>query len=103
MCDARQSRASTLEGMSSLVDKSLVQPADEAQGEPRFQMLETVREYAIERLDASGEHPVRGAPTPPTSSCWPRRDSARSRQSSARRGCTAVSGSTTIFAPRSTT
>ena len=59
VCNPRQDPGlSVLEGMSSLVDKSLVQPVDEAQGEPRFAMLETVREYALEQLDASGEHPV---------------------------------------------
>jgi predicted ATPase/DNA-binding XRE family transcriptional regulator len=55
---------SVLEGLTSLVDKSLV-VADEGaqggpnaastQGEPRFTMLETLREYGLERLAASGE------------------------------------------------
>ncbi len=35
-----------------------MQQVDEAPGELRFAMLETVREYALEQLDASGEHPV---------------------------------------------
>jgi predicted ATPase/DNA-binding winged helix-turn-helix (wHTH) protein len=43
------------EGLSSLVDKNLVQRMDRAQTEPRFAMLETIREYAIERLMDSGE------------------------------------------------
>ena len=46
-----------LEGLASLVDKSLVRQA-EAEGpeaEPRFAMLETVREFARERLAAGGE------------------------------------------------
>jgi len=36
--------------ISSLVDKSLIQIVDSADGEPRFRMLEIVREYAEERL-----------------------------------------------------
>ena len=44
-----------LEGISSLVDKNLVQQVDRADIEPRFAMLETVREYALERLSESSE------------------------------------------------
>jgi predicted ATPase/DNA-binding winged helix-turn-helix (wHTH) protein len=44
-----------LEGMASMVDKSLVQQAEPAQDESRFVMLETIREYAQEKLEASGE------------------------------------------------
>lgn len=40
-----------LDGLSSLVDKSLVRQADPGEGEPRFVMLETIREYATERLE----------------------------------------------------
>ena len=43
------------EGLSSLVDKNLVQRMDRAEAEPRFAMLETIREYALERLIDSGE------------------------------------------------
>lgn len=42
----------TIDGLASLVDKGLVRRADTADGEPRFGMLETIREYARERLDA---------------------------------------------------
>jgi predicted ATPase/class 3 adenylate cyclase len=44
-----------LEGVASLVDKSLLRQQEQAEGEPRFQMLETIREYALECLTASGE------------------------------------------------
>ncbi len=44
-----------LDGMASMVDKSLVQQVEQAKGESRFVMLETIREYALEKLQASGE------------------------------------------------
>ncbi len=46
------------EGISSLVDKNLVQRMDRAEMETRFSMLETIREYALERLAESGEEPA---------------------------------------------
>jgi predicted ATPase len=39
-----------LDGLASLVDKSLVRRADAGAEEPRV-MLETIREYTAERLD----------------------------------------------------
>ncbi len=45
----------TLSTLGSLVEKSLVSSTREDAGEPRFSMLETVREYALERLAGSGE------------------------------------------------
>jgi predicted ATPase/DNA-binding winged helix-turn-helix (wHTH) protein len=41
--------------MSSLVDKSLLQQTEQGDDEPRFGMLETIREYCLERLGESGE------------------------------------------------
>ena len=42
------------ETLQALVDKSLVQRQDDAAG-PRFAMLETIREFAAERLAAAGD------------------------------------------------
>jgi predicted ATPase len=47
-----------LEGVASLVDRSLIQREQGLEGEPRFGMLETIREFAFERLVASGEEAV---------------------------------------------
>jgi non-specific serine/threonine protein kinase len=41
--------------LGSLVDKSLVRQADGADGEPRFLLLETIREYALIRLAEQAE------------------------------------------------
>ena len=42
--------------LTSLVDKSLLQMNVAEDGEPRFNMLETIREYALERLTERNEH-----------------------------------------------
>jgi len=44
-----------LEQLAQLLDKSLVLAQQGTGGEPRFSMLETIREYATEQLAASGE------------------------------------------------
>src|SRR5439155_18104199 len=44
-----------LDGMASMVDKSLVQQVEQANGESRFLMRETIREYAREKLEARVE------------------------------------------------
>ncbi len=44
-----------LDGMASMVDKSLLQQFEQGNGESRFSMLETIREYALEKLQESGE------------------------------------------------
>ena len=43
------------EGISSLIDKNLVQGLEVHGADPRFVMLETIREYALECLRSSGE------------------------------------------------
>jgi predicted ATPase/DNA-binding SARP family transcriptional activator len=54
VCNA-ESAVDLLETLTSLVDKSLVRQRETATGEPRFSLLETIREYADERLHASEE------------------------------------------------
>ena len=44
-----------LDGMASMVDKSLLQRVELPNGESRFAMLETIREYARGKLEASQE------------------------------------------------
>jgi len=51
---AAEGELDVLEGLGSLVDKSLVRQ-HELDGQPRFTMLETIREYAAEALAAAGE------------------------------------------------
>jgi predicted ATPase/DNA-binding CsgD family transcriptional regulator len=45
----------SLASISSLIEKSLLQPSEHANGTPRFRMLETVREFGLEQLATSGE------------------------------------------------
>src|SRR5579883_194751 len=56
VCNTRSDLgADTFELMSSLLDKSLIQPMQHCEDEARFRMLETIREYSLERLRESGE------------------------------------------------
>jgi predicted ATPase len=56
VCDTKRDLdLDLLDGMASMVDKSLVQQVEHAKGVSRFVMLETIREYALEKLQASGE------------------------------------------------
>jgi predicted ATPase len=52
---AEGSPGDALDGLASLVDKSLVRQWDGVDGEPRFGLLETIREYGLERLAEQGE------------------------------------------------
>jgi non-specific serine/threonine protein kinase len=45
----------TVDGFTRLVDKSVVAARETARGHTRYRLLETVREYAAELLEASGE------------------------------------------------
>lgn len=44
-----------VDGLTTLVDHSLVRPGAAENGDARFTMLETIREFAIERLELSGD------------------------------------------------
>ncbi len=53
--DGADAGVGALDGLGALVDKSLVRRDGDLDGEPRFSMLETVREFGLELLAASGE------------------------------------------------
>jgi predicted ATPase/class 3 adenylate cyclase len=56
VCNAGQDlEGDVQDGVAGLVDKSLLRQEEQIDGEPRLLMLETIREYALERLAASGE------------------------------------------------
>jgi predicted ATPase/DNA-binding CsgD family transcriptional regulator len=56
LCCALGEEATTVfEGITSLIDTSLLQQVGQEEDEPRLAMLETIREYGLECLAASGE------------------------------------------------
>jgi predicted ATPase/tRNA A-37 threonylcarbamoyl transferase component Bud32 len=56
VCDTRQDLGlDILDGMASMVDKSLARQIEQADGEPRFVLLETIREYGLGKMAESGE------------------------------------------------
>ncbi len=46
---------SLLDGLAALAEHSLIQPHDDASGEPRFIMLVTIGQFALEQLEATKE------------------------------------------------
>jgi predicted ATPase len=57
VCNA-ENKFDILEGLTALVDNSLLRQEETPDGEPRFSMLEIIRAYAVERLAESGETPA---------------------------------------------
>jgi tetratricopeptide (TPR) repeat protein len=55
VCDPAGLGLDGLTALASLVDQSLVRRADAADGGARFSMLETIREFALEQLQAGGD------------------------------------------------
>jgi len=55
VCEAADLGLDVLEGLDELADQSLLRRMPDFE-EPRLLMLQVVREYALERLDESGEH-----------------------------------------------
>lgn len=58
ICNADDLALDTFEGLASLVDKSLLRQMEGLNDEPRFVMLETINEYAGERLKQQGDRAV---------------------------------------------
>ena len=54
VCHPAELGLALVQAMSSLLDKSLIQQQDDDDEEPRFGMLETIREYGLERLEEDG-------------------------------------------------
>ena len=76
VCAGKAGEDTLTDTLLGLVDKSLVRSLSDANGEPRFSMLETIREYALECLEASQHaaqvylgHALPGLPKVPNRIC----------------------------------
>jgi predicted ATPase len=68
ICDAEDDLPiDVLDGLASLVDESLLKQEEGVGGEPRFVMLETIHEFAREKLQKSGKAEDIRSSTPSTS------------------------------------
>ena len=56
VCGRTDPAFAVLVGLKALATHSLVQIKEDGAGAQRMHMLETIREYALERLAAAGEH-----------------------------------------------
>jgi predicted ATPase len=55
VCDPGELGLDALEGLTSLTDQSLVRRSESGLEESRFTMLETIREFGREQLEAGGD------------------------------------------------
>ncbi|HEY3211378.1 MAG TPA: adenylate/guanylate cyclase domain-containing protein [Actinomycetota bacterium] len=55
VCEPGALGLDALDGLTSLVDKSLIRRTEPAEGDLRFSMLETIREFGLEQLGAGGD------------------------------------------------
>jgi predicted ATPase/DNA-binding CsgD family transcriptional regulator len=58
LSDTRHPTPDTLDLIASLLDNHLIRRAETPGGESRYSLLETVREFALDRLAASGDEPA---------------------------------------------
>jgi predicted ATPase/class 3 adenylate cyclase len=75
-----------LDWLSSLAEKNLLRAEEGFDGEPRFSMLETIREYALEKLEASEARDESVVDTLRTSWRWRRHQSLRFSDQARRTG-----------------
>lgn len=83
--DSGPGQLSSFDGVTSLVDKSLLRAETDPTGQPRYSMLETIREFGLVQLVASDEETVTrqrhvawsltlAEPSDPTLWAWPTRE-----------------------------